>query len=160
MFQVNKRRQNLIRKATPAEIMAMKQLVSLPVRLRFQHKINRFGKTYFLDFFLPVLDIGIEIDGGIHDNRGSYDTKRDIDLMSGKTPILMIRFDNDLVMKQPKKFLELVKETIKNRIKQLKDNNDTEKLEAINKKFYRCKRDGIDEERLMTDLYYGRCKQN
>lgn len=154
------RKQNLIRKATPAEIIALKQLVSLPIRLKFQYKIKKFGRTYFLDFFLPLLDIGIEIDGDIHDNRSSYDTKRDIDLMSGRTPILMIRFDNDLVIKQPEKFLELVKETIKNRIKQFKDNKNTEILEKINKVFNTCKKNGIDEQRRIVDLYYKYCQAN
>ena len=50
-------------------------------------------RCFYIDFYIPELYLGFEIDGKIHEGRDNYDTKRDI-LLAEKN-ILICRFKNE-----------------------------------------------------------------
>jgi very-short-patch-repair endonuclease len=65
----------------------------LGYKFRRQHGIER----YILDFYCPLLRLGIEIDGSVHNDKGqvAYDAKRDSDLNA--IGIHILRFSNQMV---------------------------------------------------------------
>jgi very-short-patch-repair endonuclease len=113
-------RNTLLRKRTPAEIKACSLLRNegLSVVEQKIHTINNVNgevhKQYYLDLYLPHFHIGIELDGEVHEKTETRDTTRDIRCMSqGK--ILIVRFPNDFVLRNGKKFTETIKQIIKER---------------------------------------------
>jgi very-short-patch-repair endonuclease len=83
---------------TPAEAKMYNILYASVVPRFPEHKFYRqsvkFG--YILDFYCPTLHLGIEVDGGIHDEQVRYDTHRDNIL--AKHGIHVFRFSNDDVL--------------------------------------------------------------
>lgn len=60
-------RKELIAKETKAEKLAKTLLKEMKVKFTFQQDfICKNGKFYFIDFYFPLLKVGIEIDGGYH----------------------------------------------------------------------------------------------
>jgi len=55
---------------------------------------EKIFRPYFLDYFIPEIMVGIEIDGGVHIARGTYDLARDAYLES-RYGVRVYRFDND-----------------------------------------------------------------
>lgn len=69
------------------------------------------GKQYFLDFFIRRPRIAFEIDGAVHKNRDSYDTERDIAIMTDFN-IPIMRFTNNQVLYEPEKVKGIVSAAI------------------------------------------------
>jgi very-short-patch-repair endonuclease len=88
---------------TPAEehmweILTKEVILNFP-KHRFFRQYVLFG--YILDFYCPTLQICIEMDGGIHDDRKDYDEKRDKKLR--RNGIAVIHFHNEKVFNKPMK---------------------------------------------------------
>jgi very-short-patch-repair endonuclease len=86
---------------------------------------------YIIDVYIPKLGIAIKIDGGIHENRQEYDSRRDNYLES--LGLLVLRFNNDIV----DRYFDDVVETVKRAI--IKRNNLSMKqyIEMHNLNYYR-----------------------
>lgn len=56
------------------------------------------GKSYFLDFFFPQFNVAIELNGGIHNKKVSYDLERDLSFQ--KIGIKTIRITNDFIYRE------------------------------------------------------------
>jgi hypothetical protein len=74
----------------------------------------RNGKTFYIDLYCPELQFGIEIDGGIHNDRQNYDMERDLMLMNEKHDSV-IRFRNEEISNR-EFFINTVQEGIINRL--------------------------------------------
>lgn len=79
---------------TPAEarmweIIKRQVLPNFPNHIFYRQSVQ-FG--YTLDFYCPTLRLGIEVDGGIHDDRRNYDHRRDTNL--ARRNIQVYRFSN------------------------------------------------------------------
>jgi len=72
-------------------------------KIYFEHIVP----PYILDIFLPRFNIGIEIDGGIHNSRIEYDSRRDRYLE--RMGITMVRFDNETVDKHVKYIVRFIR---------------------------------------------------
>ncbi len=69
-------------------------VVSMYPEHKFYRQSVKFSKLgyYILDFYCPTLNLGIEVDGSIHDNREKYDENRDAILANNN--IQVFRFSN------------------------------------------------------------------
>ena len=87
---------------TQAEAKMYKILYSEVVSRYPEHKFYRQSVKcskrgyYILDFYCPTLNLGIEVDGSIHDNRERYDEHRDA-ILANKN-VQVFRFSNDDVL--------------------------------------------------------------
>jgi very-short-patch-repair endonuclease len=93
---------------TPAEermwaILTEEVIPNFP-KHRFFRQYVRFG--YIMDFYCPTLQICIEMDGGIHDDRKDYDEKRDKNLR--RNGITVVHFRNEKVFNKPMKVADKV----------------------------------------------------
>lgn len=93
---------------TPAEARSW-QLIRRYIQKReikriFFRQILRYG--FIIDFYCYTHQLGIEIDGVIHEGKEKEDAKRDAILR--KHGIQIIRFSNDTVFNDPEDFLEKV----------------------------------------------------
>jgi len=71
-------------------------------KFRRQHPVGRF----ILDFYCPVCNLVIELDGAIHDNQTDYDADRTKYLETYGYKVL--RFQNEEVMQRLEKVLYLI----------------------------------------------------
>ena len=117
-------RYNLLKTPTSAHLKAiglLRYLYGEKIELKQDKRVDirkdgRKNKIhYYLDIYIRKARIGIEIDGGIHNNRGSQDWFRDENIMN-HTDSIIIRFPNEEVLNNPKSFLEKVNQTLINRI--------------------------------------------
>ena len=69
--------------------------------------------NYILDFYCPTLQLGVEVDGGIHDDRQEYDKQRDTRL--AWHIIKVHRFRNEDVLNDPQIVAEQLCQIIQNR---------------------------------------------
>ncbi len=72
-------------------------------------------KRYYLDIFVHGADMAFEIDGGIHNGQLSRDWNRDERIMRNHK-FLIVRIDNDEVLRTPRKFLSKFNETLIQRV--------------------------------------------
>jgi len=89
--KANEMRQN----PTPAEalmweIMKNQVIPNFPKHVFYRQSVQ-YG--YILDFYCPTLRLGLEVDGGIHDETGLYDRIRDAQLR--RWGIQVLRVCND-----------------------------------------------------------------
>lgn len=85
----------LRREMTPAEKKlwnALRKQRLADLRFRRQHPVGRF----VLDFYCPATKLGIEVDGGVHDEQIERDRVRTMALESAGYTVL--RFRNDEVL--------------------------------------------------------------
>lgn len=102
-------RDRLLERETLAEKRAFEILIALNLYVEKQKRVKASDKKhYFLDIFLPDYLLGIELDGGVHKNRDTYDTNRDLSLMKYGARLLLIRFNNEDVLYRPSYFKECV----------------------------------------------------
>lgn len=97
--RIAKYKAELIAKATKEEKLAKIILKDMKVKFTFQQEfICKNGKFYFMDFYLPLIRVGIEIDGGYHftDIQQAKDADRTKDLE--KNGIDIYRFTNKDVL--------------------------------------------------------------
>lgn len=97
--RIAKYKGELIAKATKEEKLAKIILKDMKVKFTFQQEfICKSGKFYFMDFYLPLIKVGIEIDGGYHftDTQQAKDDERTKDLK--KNGIDIYRFTNSDVI--------------------------------------------------------------
>jgi len=123
MKHSNDFRGTLLKRRTPAEIKAAELLRQEGICVKEQkvHKVS--GKEfhqYYLDLYLPDFHIGIELDGGIHNKTETRDTSRDIYCMS-QGGIIIVRFPNDLILRNGKQFVNTIRQIIKERIDFIKE---------------------------------------
>lgn len=86
---------------TPAE-ERMWEILKSEVMPNFPNHIFRrqwVAYGYILDFYCPTLRIGLEIDGGVHDNQRGYDEERDTNL--ARWGIQVFRAYNEDVFNNP-----------------------------------------------------------
>jgi very-short-patch-repair endonuclease len=85
----------LLKKTTKSQLRATKIVKRIATDV-FEYKIypEKIFKPYILDIYIRALGVGIEIDGSVHNNQQTYDTKRDLFLWK-EYQILVVRFDND-----------------------------------------------------------------
>ena len=86
---------------TPAEtrmweILTRRVIPNFPNHIFYRQSVQ-FG--YILDFYCPTLRLGIEVDGGIHDDRKWYDWQKDTNL--ARRRIQVQRFSNADVFNNP-----------------------------------------------------------
>jgi very-short-patch-repair endonuclease len=111
---VESRRQELIAKQTRAESFAKIILKEMDIKFTFQQDfVCKNGKLYYIDFYFPLIKVGIEIDGGYHftDEQMANDEERQKNIESNGVDIY--RFTNYKVLKTPDKFREGIREIIK-----------------------------------------------
>jgi very-short-patch-repair endonuclease len=92
---INQRARQLRQQLTPAEAclwQAIRNRQLNGLKFRRQHPVGRF----ILDFYCPAYKLVIEVDGGIHLDRGEYDTARTKNLESYGHHV--IRFKNEEVL--------------------------------------------------------------
>lgn len=108
-------RKELRNHATPAEAALWKILKNSQVggyKFRRQHGIG----SYILDFYCPLLHLGIELDGSVHDAPMAdiHDEIRTNFLQ--EQGITVIRFKNEVVYRNPNAIVEEILEFAKTRI--------------------------------------------
>lgn len=91
-------------KQTPTELIFEHELAKQGLRYRFQHLIWR----YIVDFTLPDLKVGIELDGDSHKGQEAEDAARDAWLT--KQGWRMYRFTNKDAAADPAGCIKLIKE--------------------------------------------------
>jgi very-short-patch-repair endonuclease len=87
-------RAKLIKRATPAETRFLRYLESLGLSYRFQ---QGFFTPYYriADFYLPELNLIVEIDGPYHD---AEEDRRKDELFTRARGIRVVRFTNEEVL--------------------------------------------------------------
>ena len=102
---------NLIRRATPAELILNRALSNAGIRFVFQrpfrtrelfrmakgreHDVINESQLFVADFYLPQPACVIEIDGSSHNHRYHYDTKRQQRIIQDRKMVkLFLRFTN------------------------------------------------------------------
>jgi very-short-patch-repair endonuclease len=93
------------------------------LRGKFQAQVPYSG--YILDFFYPEFLLAIEIDGSSHDNKRSYDYKRDKCLEAFGLTIL--RFTNDMIWNN----FKMVRHEIRSEISKIIQKRNSVKLQNI-----------------------------
>ena len=94
-------RKQLIENATPSEIMYQKYLRKNRVKFEFQKVIyNKEGSFYIVDFYIPVFNLIVEIDGGYHQTSDQINKDRHRSFMLKTMGFNVIRFTNEEVMKK------------------------------------------------------------
>ena len=73
---------------------------------KHQFKQQQLVFGYILDFYCPTLDICIEMDGGVHEDRRGYDSYRDKKLR--RNGITVFHFQNEEVFKTPLKLADRI----------------------------------------------------
>lgn len=109
---VENRRQTLIDNQTKAETFAKILLKEMGVKFVFQQDfICKNKKLYYIDFYLPLIKVGIEIDGGYHmeDTQVASDKERQSNIE--KNGVDMYRFTNEEVF-QPEYFRSRIKDIL------------------------------------------------
>ena len=94
--------------ATLWKLLKDKQVEGL--KFRRQHSVG----CYILDFYCPVIRLGIELDGEVHTDvqARDYDERRTRYLMNEKG-IIILRFENRTVFENPSQIVEEIKEMMK-----------------------------------------------
>ena len=57
---------NLLKKRTPSEIRAKKELLDIYPEVEEQVYFRIEGRSFFLDLFIPEYNVAVEVDGGYH----------------------------------------------------------------------------------------------
>jgi len=78
------------------EILRDQVMPNFPEHIFYRQSVQ-YG--YILDFYCPTLRIGLEIDGGVHDDQRMYDGQRDSNLH--RRGIQVYRTTNDEVFNNP-----------------------------------------------------------
>jgi very-short-patch-repair endonuclease len=101
------RRRQLRNSPTEAELMLWKVINKSQLGYRFTRQYSVGG--YVLDFFCPVKRLAIEVDGSIHDGKGSkiYDEYRSKWLNGAN--IVVVRFRNCEIENNMKSVVEKIK---------------------------------------------------
>jgi very-short-patch-repair endonuclease len=86
---------------TPAEarmweIIKSQVIPNFPKHIFYRQAVE-YG--YILDFYCPTLRLGLEIDGGVHDDQRRYDRQRDSNLARWGIQVLRVR--NEVVFNNP-----------------------------------------------------------
>jgi len=94
--KINKsRKKNLLEKTTVSQAKASSIVQSIACKIfKFQVQKERILDPYFLDVYIKSIKVGIEIDGGIHNQQEGYDNRRDSFLME-KYDVRVFRFKNE-----------------------------------------------------------------
>ena len=103
------------RDPTPAEarmweILKSQVMPNFPGHI-FYRQMVAYG--YILDFYCPTLRLGLEIDGGIHDNQKRYDRQRDTNL--ARRGIKVVRARNEVVFNRPEALARQLCQIIKDK---------------------------------------------
>jgi very-short-patch-repair endonuclease len=81
------------------EIIKSQVMPNFPNHIFYRQSV-RYG--YILDFYCPTLRLGIEVDGGVHDDRERYDRQRDTNLAWRGIQVLRVRneavFNNSQIL--------------------------------------------------------------
>lgn len=83
-------------------------------QLGYRMKSQRVLRGFIADFYCPAAKLVIEVDGGYHLHRGSYDLWRDDCLR--KVGIETIRFTNEAVLRRTESVLAEIRRVIVARI--------------------------------------------
>lgn len=100
----------LVKRATPAEKRFIRILDDMKIEHIFQHLLNISGRFYVLDFYIPSINVGIEIDGPNHFQKlvAIKDRKREKEIWEYHG-IKIYRWSNRIVLKKSRvifKFIE------------------------------------------------------
>jgi len=99
----------LRKRATPAEVMLWEEIRNRKLNgLKFRRQYPVSG--FILDFYCAEKNLGIELDGSIHDTQKEYDQIRE--QLISESGIRILRFSNQEIMEN----LEEVKTKIENLI--------------------------------------------
>lgn len=100
-------RQLLRTHSTPAECVLWRGLKGSQLdglKFRRQHSIG----PYILDFYCPTLRLGIELDGGIHNDMTVHQKDEEKEACMNSNGITVLRFPNEVVFRD----IEYIKECI------------------------------------------------
>ena len=86
----------LLTRKNTAELLAGKELMRLYGEVHQQVYFRIFGRSYFLDYYLPKEKIAVEIDGSYHKDRKMEDKQRDSDFLT--IGIRTIRIKSSVVL--------------------------------------------------------------
>jgi len=102
------------KKPTLAELIVREKILKhRPLGYKFTRQKPLW--SFIVDFYCSKLLLAIEVDGGSHNDKQTYDTIRDEDLRHRW--ITVIRYRNEDVIKNTEGVYEDIKEEIKQRIK-------------------------------------------
>lgn len=110
------RRRKLRKEMTKAEALLWEEVRGKKiegVRVRRQYGVG----PYIIDFFIPSVDLAIEVDGKIHLKREVKEKDRNKDAFLKENGIHIVRITNEEVLNDIKR----VKLKLKGRIKELKE---------------------------------------
>jgi len=95
--QLKKFKENLVKKMPPSQKKAHRYIFkTAQIVFGFKVERERIFAPYIVDIYIKPLRVCIEIDGGVHNNRGGYDNNRDQYLFN-KWKIKVYRFKNEEV---------------------------------------------------------------
>ena len=102
-------RQSLRNNATSAEAILWRALKGKQVNgLKFR---RQFGVgPYVLDFYCPKLNLGIELDGEVHNTEEAYEYDEARTRFLNENKIKVLRFSNDVVFNNTEAIIEAVKD--------------------------------------------------
>lgn len=112
----NAYREELIARATPAELAFKSILDTLHVQYEFQKTLNQ-GKSFkIVDFWLPLVNIVVEIDGGYHRNPIQIfkDGLREEQILKRNKNVVykIVRFTNSQVISSPEWVIAFMKKEL------------------------------------------------
>ena len=134
---MSSRRQNLVKKKTRTEFL-LESLLWLykPWYFEIQRKFYAYGTVFYPDFYFRHYRLIVEVDGGIHQQRIGYDSKRDelIQSVSEKKRNILpevIRFENSTVIQHPLEVIKIIENSIQSRKLKFKDQGGIEDKELL-----------------------------
>lgn len=91
------RKLELLQRTTPSQRNAEKKIKRIAIDVfGFNVKSERIFRPYILDIYIQNIKVGIEIDGGVHNKKESYDDRRD-QFLWDRHGVKVYRFTNDEV---------------------------------------------------------------
>jgi len=102
-------RKHLRNHSTPAECTLWKGLKCSQVadlKFRRQHSIG----PYILDFYCPTLQLGIELDGGIHEDDLVHIKDKEKEEFLKENGITLMRFPNEVVFNDFNYIIKIIQE--------------------------------------------------
>lgn len=94
-------RKQLVENATESELIYQKFLKKNKVKFDFQKIIyNKEGSFYIVDFYVPMFNLIIEIDGGYHMTSDQINKDRHRSFILKNMGFNVIRFTNEEVLKK------------------------------------------------------------
>lgn len=120
----------LLTNKNTAEILAGEELSKLRKEVHQQVYFCIYGRSYFLDYYLPKEKIAVEIDGGYHKDRKNEDKQRDSDFYSIGIRTIRIKASDVLSGKFAKCFMSSLRPKKKKVSKKNRNKKPSELKEA------------------------------